>query len=172
MRRGVAGFTLIELMIVVAIIAMLATMAVPSFQDRVIRGQVGEGLALAEFAKQEVAARYAKTRTFPASNDAAGLPPADHIVGNYVSAIAVREGALVVTFGNQANRHLVGKQLSLRPATVDGYPQVPIAWICGTATVPEKMTAHGADETTLAGIHLPLDCRPGPAAAASGAGRS
>ena len=163
--RTATGFTLIELMIVIAIIASLATMAVPSFQDRVIRTQVSEGLGLAEFAKQAVASQFAKTHSFAKNNLAAGLPPADHIVGNYVSAIEVKDGALLLTFGNQSNRNLAGKRLSLRPATVDGYPQVPISWVCGTAIVPEKMTAHGVDETSMPAIHLPLDCRPGVAAA-------
>ena len=165
MSRSVVarGFTLIELMIVIAIIAILATMAVPSFQDRVIRTQVSEGLGLAELAKQAVASQYLKTRTLAKDNVAAGLPPAEYIVGNYVSAITVTDGALAITFGNQANRHLVGKQLSLRPATVDGYPQVPIAWVCGSASVPGKMTVHGVNATSVPALHLPLDCRTAPA---------
>ena len=153
------GFTLIELMIVIAIIGIMATMAMPSYQDRVIQAEVSEGLNLADFARQTIAARYSRDHSFPHDNQAAGLPPADHIVGNYVTALTVRDGAIDITYGGQSNRFLVGKVLSLRPATVPGYPQVPIAWVCGQAPVPGKMQAAGANQTTLPLEQLPLDCR-------------
>jgi len=157
---SLSGFTLIELMIVISIITILTTMAVPSFQDRVIRTQVSEGLALADFVKQSIAAQYTKTHRMPKDNASAGLPPADRIIGNYVSNIAVHEGSVDITFGNQANRYLVGKKLSLRPAVVENFPVVPIAWVCGMAGVPEKMKVMGGNETNLPLPHLPLDCRP------------
>jgi type IV pilus assembly protein PilA len=167
-RRGRAscGFTLIELMIVISIIGIMATMAVPTFQDRLMRTQVAEGIALAQFAQQAVQARYSRSHAMPADNAAAGLPPPDRIVGNYVTALSVQQGGIVITFGNLSNRHLEGRRLTLRPAIVDGYPQVPIAWVCGRAAVPATMRVHGADQTTLDDTQLPLDCRPGPAPAA------
>lgn len=153
------GFTLIELMVVVAIMGVLATLAVPSFQDRVIRTQVGEGIGLVEFAKQAVASYYTKTHRMPTDNAAAGLPPAQNIVGNYVSSVAVRNGAIHITYAQQSNRNLLNKVVTLRPAVVEGYPQVPIAWVCGTSTVPEKMKAMGENRTNLPNHFLPLDCR-------------
>jgi type IV pilus assembly protein PilA len=159
MKANCAGFTLIELMIVIAIIGIMATMAVPSYQDRVIRAQVSEGLALADFAKHAVVAYYSKTRGMPRDNVAAGLPPADRIVGNYVAEMSVRGGAINIVFGNQSNRNLSGKTLTLRPATVQEYPQVPISWICGMADVPKKMKANGDNVTKIPSSYLPLDCR-------------
>ncbi len=159
MKRFGQGFTLIELMIVIAIIGILATLAAPSFQDRVIRSQVSEGLVLGDFAKQAVATYYARNHRMPPDNAAAGLPPSGVIVGNYVSDVLVRGGAIVVTFGNRINTNAAGKKLTLRPAIVEGYPSVPIAWVCGTATTPEKMKVVGENETTLPGPHVPIDCR-------------
>ena len=153
------GFTLIELMIVVAILGILSTIALPSFQDRVMRAQVEEALGLAQFARQGVAEHYAKTRSMPNDNAAAGLPPAAAIVGNYVTGLAVRDGAIVVTFGNRTNKNLTGKTLTLRPAVVAEHPKVPIAWVCGNASVPERMTAAAKNETTIRDSSLPIDCR-------------
>jgi type IV pilus assembly protein PilA len=159
MRQVSCGFTLIELMIVVAIMGVLATLAIPSYQDRVIRSQVTEGLQLAEFAKQAIAEHYAKTRNLPPNNQVAGLPPGDRIVGNYVTSLVVKSGAVHVQFGNLSNRNLTGKTLTLRPAVVVDYPQVPIAWVCGTANVPGKMKVQSENATDLPSQHLPLDCR-------------
>ena len=77
----VAGFTLIEMMVVVGIVAILALMMLPSYQDKLIRDQIAEALPLADVAKPPVAAAWAATQTFPA-NAGAGLPPADKIVSN------------------------------------------------------------------------------------------
>jgi type IV pilus assembly protein PilA len=163
--RTIRGFTLIELMIVIAIIGILATLAVPSYQDRAIRAQVAEGMELAVFAKQAVASFYAKYGKLPKDNAAAGLPPAEHIVGNYVTRLEVANGQIVLTFGNQSNRNLAGQKLGIRPAIVEAYRAVPIAWVCGQAGVPEKMKVTGTNETTLPPVLLPIDCRPGPGAA-------
>lgn len=162
MKTHDRGFTLIELMIVIAILGIGAGLAMPSYQDRVIRAQVAEGMALAEVAKQAIAAEYARSGRMPADNASAGLPPADSIVGNYVSSLAVEGGAVQISFGQLSNRNLAGQVLSLRPATVPTYRQVPIAWVCGQASVPPKMSAEGRNRTTLPGPHLPVECRGGP----------
>ena len=157
--RRERGFTLIELMIVVAIFGILATLAMPTFHDRVVRAQVTEALNLAEMARHGVGAFYAKNRRMPRDNAEAGLPPSDKILGNYVTDVAVREGVIVVSLGHRVNAHVEGRRIALRPAIVEGYPAVPIAWVCGNAAAPAKMKLLGANDTTLASPHLPLECR-------------
>jgi type IV pilus assembly protein PilA len=152
------GFTLIELMVVVAVIAILAMMAMPSMQAKIVRGQIVEAMKLADVAKAPVAASWAATQSLPADNAAAGLPSADKIVGNYVSAVAVDAGAINVTFGNGANGAIQGKTLTLRPAVVDDAPIVPVAWVCGAAPIPGKMSLKGIDRTTVPPTYLPLNC--------------
>ena len=152
------GFTLIELMIVVAILAILSTLAMPSFQDRIIKTQVNEGVVMTEFVRQSVGVFYAKTKIMPENNAAAGLPPSDKILGNYVTGVEVKKGVVNITFGARSNSNLSGKTLSIRPAVVEGYASVPIAWVCGKAEAPQKMNVFGSDATTIPAPHLPLDC--------------
>lgn len=157
--RHQQGFTLIELMIVISILAILSTMAMPSYQDRVIRTQVAEGIVLAAFVQRAVELHRERRGGLPADNTAAGLPPAEQIVGNYVDAVAVTNGVVTITFGNRANRNLRGLKLGLRPAVVERHAAVPIAWVCGLASVPERMVVRGANTTTLPPTQLPVDCR-------------
>jgi type IV pilus assembly protein PilA len=153
------GFTLIELMVVVAIIAILALMAVPLYSDKYIREQVIEAMRLTDIAKGPIAAAWATTKTLPDDNAAAGLPAPDKVVSNYVKSLTVEAGAIHVVFGNQANGALRGMTLSLRPAVVEDAPIVPVAWVCGFAAVPEKMTVMAANKTDLPKGWLPVNCR-------------
>jgi len=156
-RRG--GFTLIEMMVVLAVIAILALIAAPSFQDQIVRDQINSALPLADVAKNPVAAMWSIANALPADNAAAGLPPANKIVNNHISAVAVQDGAIHVTFGNRANGHILGQTLSLRPAVVEDAPVVPVAWVCGMAEAPAKMTVRGENKTNIPVNFLPFACR-------------
>ena len=112
---------------VVAVIAILASLALPSIQARLVRGQIIEAMKIAEIAKAPIAVAWAITRTFPATNDEAGLPAADRVVNNLVASVAVENGAIQVTIGNQVSGTIRGKIVTLRPAVVEDSPVVPVA---------------------------------------------
>jgi type IV pilus assembly protein PilA len=154
-----AGFTMIELMVVVVIIAILALMAVPSFQDQIVRDQINKALPLADIAKTPAAVSWATLQSFPADNAAAGLPPAEKIVNDAINSVAVQDGAVHITFGNRANGVITGKILSLRAAVVEDAPVVPVTWVCGYAEAPDKMTLHGQNRTNIPASFLPFACR-------------
>ena len=157
--RARLGFTLIEALAVIAVIAILATMAIPSYVDRIVREQITEALPLADVAEKPVAMAWASSQTLPADNAAAGLPAAEKIVNNYISSVAVQDGAVQITFGNMANGAIKGKVLTLRPAVEADAPVVPVAWVCGMAPVPANMTARGENRTQIQPSFLPYKCR-------------
>jgi type IV pilus assembly protein PilA len=153
------GFSWIELLAVVTVVAILALMAVPSLQDQALKSQVKEGLGLASLAKQGVQAAYSLTGDMPANNEGAGIPPKNKIVGTMVTEVAVDKGAITLTFGNNASRALEGKHLTIRPAVVADQPAVPIAWICAKVGIPKGMEIRGDDKTDIQPSWLPIDCR-------------
>lgn len=159
MQSQHSGFTLIEMLMVVAVLAILALLALPSYQGKVVRDQIVEGSALANLAKGPIAAQWSATKTLPVDNASIALPQADKIVNNFVSAVAVQDGAIHITYGNRANGNLKNKILTLRPAVVTDAPVVPVTWVCGFAQAPNKMTAMGDNKTTISKEYLPLNCR-------------
>lgn len=142
------GFTLIELMIVVAIIAILAAIAIPAYQDYVVRAQVTEGISLATGAKTAVWDYVAQHGTMPADNPDAGLPAAADIASKYVKTVTVAAGKVNVAFasggGFRANTAINGAILALSPLTTAG----SIAWACGPSA-----------GTTIDSKYLPSSCR-------------
>lgn len=155
------GFTLMEMVIALGILAILLLMALPSYTDKIVRDQIAEALPLAEVAKAPVAAAWALAQVLPEDNAAAGLPVAEKIVNNFINSTAVEKGAIHVMFGNRANALLRGKVLTMRPAVVEDAAVVPVAWVCGYAPVPDKMTAKGTNRTSVPPAYLPFRCRAG-----------
>jgi type IV pilus assembly protein PilA len=129
MDKHSAGFTWLELLFVVVVIAILAMLAIPGLQETALRKQVSEALKLASVATAGVQLAYSLKGEMPANNAAAGIPEREKIVGNQVKAVNVEAGA-VTLFGNNAAKGLHDKHLTLRPAVVPGEARVPIAWKC------------------------------------------
>ncbi len=138
-----SGFTLIELMIVVAIIGILAAIAIPAYQDYTIRSQVSEGLSLAAGAKTSMAEYYNNTGSWPSTNASAGLATNTSIKGKYVSQVDVgaTAGQIQITYGNQANSNLSGSVLILSAIPNNG----SVEWTCKSTTIADK--------------YLPTNCR-------------
>ncbi|CAM5269740.1 pilin [Rhodanobacter lindaniclasticus] len=144
LQRLSAGFTLIELMIVVAIIAILAAIAIPAYQDYLIRAQVSEGMVLAGGAKAADWDFVSNTGRFPPSNESAGLAKNVSIKGQYVSSVDVADGVIKVLFnGPKANDAIrsSAKFVILSPITQTG----SIVWTCTPSTIDRK--------------YLPTSCR-------------
>ena len=110
------GFTLIELMIVVAIIGILAMIAVPAYQSYIIRSQISEGLELSGSLKTAVAEYHSETGSFPTNNAEAALESPGSYAGNYVSSITVNGAVISVLFGNKANSVINGETLEITAA--------------------------------------------------------
>jgi type IV pilus assembly protein PilA len=155
------GFTLIELMIVIAIIGILAAIAIPAYQNYTIRAQVTEGLSLADGWKTGIAEFYAQNGTFPTSSSATGGPTAiiaaGATTGKYVSGVSVTTGGqIVITYGLQANSKITNLKLDISPGLSANND---VVWVCGAAGAPSGLTqAPQADATDVPVQYLPGAC--------------
>ena len=153
------GFTLIELMIVIAIIGILAAIAIPAYQNYTIRAQITEGLTLADAWKTAISEYYANTGNMPLTSTALGLSPS---VGKYEASINASSGSIVIVYGNQANPKVTASgsnTLYLNPYTNAAND---ILWQCGSASVGASATQVGgggsSSSTTVPTQYLPTSC--------------
>ena len=136
MKKVQQGFTLIELMIVVAIIGILAAIAIPAYQDYTIRAQVSEGLNLSGGAKAAVTEYYQDQGVFPTTNVIAGIEAPGAILGKYVVTVTVgAAGTIAIAYGGDANANITGAVLTMTPTNNAG----SVSWACtGDATLVAK----------------------------------
>ncbi len=162
MPKKIEGFTLIELMIVIAIIGILASLAISAYQTYTVRAQIAEGLNMAAGSKVPVADAYMNDGIAPADRVAAGMTAtATDTRGAYVSGVAISNGRVDITFGGpRAHADIVGQTLSITPYETAGKT---IVWRCGGAAVPTGSALLNGGDPHLAPTvdtrYLPATCR-------------
>ncbi|HFB6044813.1 TPA: pilin, partial [Neisseria gonorrhoeae] len=157
------GFTLIELMIVIAIVGILAAVALPAYQDYTARAQVSEAILLAEGQKSAVTGYYLNHGKWPENNDSAGVASASKIIGKYVKEVKVENGVVTATMNSSnVNKEIKGKKLSLWAKRQAG----SVKWFCGQPVTRANVAAANDDDVTddknnngIDTKHLPSTCR-------------
>jgi type IV pilus assembly protein PilA len=142
MKKKQHGFTLIELMIVLAVIGILASIAIPAYQDYSIRAQISEGIVLSAGARAALQDYFTQYGDWPENNVKASLVNHNSIIGKYTKSVRVNRNEIIIMFGNDAHNTIFNKQITMTAQENRGV----IRWICaGSGAFPER--------------HLPQGCR-------------
>ncbi|HGF8819099.1 TPA: pilin [Neisseria meningitidis] len=154
------GFTLIELMIVIAIVGILAAVALPAYQDYTARAQVSEAILLAEGQKSAVTEYYLNHGIWPGDNSSAGVATSSEIKGKYVEKVEVAKGVITATMlSSNVNNEIKGKKLSLWAKRQAG----SVKWFCGQPVTRDANNADAVNKATgnneIDTKHLPSTCR-------------
>jgi type IV pilus assembly protein PilA len=160
MRNMQRGFSLIELMIVVSIIGILASIAMPAYQDYNVRAQVSEGFVMLHSVKQAIAETYTVTGVMPANRTEANLPSAANSTqSKYVAAVDVGTGgSIIIQFGNSANAQISGTTIQLTPYV---QPDRSVVWRCGNSDAPGGTTTASYSAGSMTANYMPQVCRAG-----------
>ncbi|HEZ6250322.1 TPA: pilin [Neisseria meningitidis] len=152
------GFTLIELMIVIAIVGILAAVALPAYQDYTARAQVSEAILLAEGQKSAVTEYYLNHGEWPGDNTSAGVASSSEIKGKYVQSVTVANGVITAQMASSGvNKEIQGKKLSLWAKRQNG----SVKWFCGqpVTRADDAVTAAATGTDKIDTKHLPSTCR-------------
>ncbi|WP_325064774.1 pilin [Cognatiluteimonas profundi] len=141
MKKLQQGFTLIELMIVIAILGILMAIAIPAYQDYAVRAKAAEGINLAGATKLATAETYSSTGRLPPNNTSAGMPTAASINGKYVASVSTASGVVTITYNGTEPKLTSSSTLLLSATTQAG----SIKWKCKSANISSK--------------YLPSECR-------------
>lgn len=153
------GFTLVELMVVILIIGILASTAIPTQMNKINKARIEASNEFIDVAIEGIEQVYKKTGSFPKNNKEAGIPSKEKFVGKFVTSLEVIDGAIHLTFGNDMSKEYQGALLTVRPAIVKGEPRIPISWFYGYARAPKELTLIGENKTTFPPETLPFEYR-------------